>query len=115
MYNYYKTNQARQMREYMDARIKEVEKEMESMKKDFIKFQRKNNYYDPDRQLESTIRYMANMQTAATNVAPGLIMTIMPAQPAKPRNDSDDGTRNAGRQEGLPSSASKPEERFSSA
>ena len=63
MYNYYKTNQARQMREYMDARIKEVEKEMESMKKDFIKFQRKNNYYDPDRQLESTIRYMANMQT----------------------------------------------------
>lgn len=62
MYNAYKTNQARQMREYIDVRIAEVNKEMESMKAEFVKFQRNNNFYDPEIQLESTIKYMSNLQ-----------------------------------------------------
>ena len=62
MYNAYKTNQARQMREFIDTRIKEVKIEMDSLKNEFIKFQRKNDFYEPTVQLESALRYMSSMQ-----------------------------------------------------
>ena len=58
---------------------------------------------------------MPSTHPAATIVAPGLIMNIMPLQPAKPRNDSPACTRNAGRHAGLPSISSRPDDRFSSA
>lgn len=62
MYNAYKTDQARQMREFVDTRIKEVKVEMDSIKKEFVKFQRKNDFYEPTVQLESALRYLSSLQ-----------------------------------------------------
>ena len=62
MYNAYKTNQARQTREYIDSRIEEINKEIEVKKKEFVKFQRKNDFYEPGVQLESSLRYLTNLQ-----------------------------------------------------
>lgn len=63
MYNAYNTNQAKQSRFYMDARLKEVEHNLDSLEKVFTKFQAENNLYDPEIQLESTVKYLGTLQS----------------------------------------------------
>lgn len=63
MYNAYNTNQAKQSRIYMDARLKEVEHNLDSLEKVFTKFQAENNLYDPEIQLESTVKYLGTLQS----------------------------------------------------
>ena len=63
MYNAYNTNQAKQSRIYMDARLKEVEHNLDSLEKVFTKFQTENNLYDPEIQLESTVKYLGTLQS----------------------------------------------------
>ena len=63
MYNAYNTNQARQSREYMDERLLEVRNNIDSLEKVFTEFQSKNNLYDPEIQLESTVKYLGTLQS----------------------------------------------------
>ncbi len=63
MYNAYKTKQARESRLYMDARLKEVEHLIDSLQQEFATFQSKNDFYNPEIQLESTVKYLTSLQT----------------------------------------------------
>lgn len=62
MYNAFKTEQARQAREYFERRIDTCLFVLDSLEKDFTSFQVKNNFYNPDIQLESTIKYLSEQQ-----------------------------------------------------
>ena len=71
-------------------------------------------------QVETSIRrlctyQMSTEQTAATPVASGEIMNIMPAQPKNPSAENTQLTRNEGRQLGLPINSSSMDDRFNSA
>ena len=61
-YNDYKTSQARQSRIYLQARLDSCEKAMLALTKKFSKFQSDNNFYDPEIQMESTIKYLSELQ-----------------------------------------------------
>ncbi len=62
MYNAFKTSQARQSRKYFENRIALCLYTLDSLEDDFTKFQVKNNFYSPDVQLESTIKYLSEQQ-----------------------------------------------------
>lgn len=63
MYNAYKTSQARASRAHMDVRMDEVLFKMDSLQKEFTKFQKDNKYYDPKIQVEMSLRYLSTMQS----------------------------------------------------
>ncbi|MCQ2098351.1 MAG: Wzz/FepE/Etk N-terminal domain-containing protein [Fibrobacter sp.] len=67
-FNAFKTAQARQSREYLDSRLDSCVQTLDSLIRDFVKFQSENNYYDPDVQLESTLRYLSALQTRREEV-----------------------------------------------
>jgi uncharacterized protein involved in exopolysaccharide biosynthesis len=62
MYNAFKTEQASQARQYFETRIDTCLFVLDSLEDDFTKFQVKNNFYSPDIQLESTIKYLSGQQ-----------------------------------------------------
>lgn len=61
-FNAYKTSEARQSREYFQTRLDSCEKVLDSLTKEFSKFQSENNFYDPEIQMESTIKYLSDLQ-----------------------------------------------------
>lgn len=63
MFNAFKTRQATQSREYFDKRIALCLQNLDSLQKDFVKFQSENNFYDPDIQMETTIKYLSELQS----------------------------------------------------
>ena len=56
-FNAFKTAQARQSRIYFQSRLDSCERQLDSLMKEFVKFQVDNNFYDPEVQLESTLKY----------------------------------------------------------
>lgn len=62
MYNAFKTAQARQSREYFESRINKCLITLDSLQNDFVKFQVKNNFYEPSIQMESTIKYLGEQE-----------------------------------------------------
>ena len=69
MYNHFKTSQARQSRLYMNQRLEEVEKRIDSLEKEFVNFQEDNNIYSPDVQAEGTMKYLADLQAERNMVS----------------------------------------------
>jgi len=61
-FNAFKTKQARQSREYFQSRLDSCEHVLDSLLKDFVDFQVKNNVYEPGIQLEATIKYLSELQ-----------------------------------------------------
>ena len=68
MYNSFKTTQARQSRQYMDARLAEVEQVIDSLLDAFSKFQADNDFYDPEVQVEATMKYLSSLQAERDGV-----------------------------------------------
>ncbi|MCQ2055406.1 MAG: Wzz/FepE/Etk N-terminal domain-containing protein [Fibrobacter sp.] len=63
-FNVFKTSQARQSREYFQSRLDSCEHELDSLLADFVDFQVKNNVYEPTVQMEATIKYLSELQSA---------------------------------------------------
>lgn len=61
-FNAYKTSQARQSRLYFQQRLDSCEKVLNALLEKFSKFQAENNFYDPEIQMESTIKYLSDLQ-----------------------------------------------------
>ena len=68
-FNAFKTAQARQSRIYFQSRLDSCEHALDSLLKDFVKFQVDNNFYDPNVQLESTIKYLGALQAKREEVS----------------------------------------------
>ena len=68
-FNAFKTAQARQSREYFQSRLDSCEHALDSLLEDFVKFQVENDFYDPEIQLESTLKYMSSLQAKREEVA----------------------------------------------
>lgn len=68
-FNAFKTAQARQSRVYFQSRLDSCEKTLDSLMKDFVDFQVENNFYDPEIQLESTIKYLGELQAKREEVS----------------------------------------------
>lgn len=68
-FNAFKTSQARQSRLYFQSRLDSCERTMDSLLADFAKFQVDNDFYDPDVQMEATIKYMGELQAKREEVA----------------------------------------------
>jgi capsule polysaccharide export protein KpsE/RkpR len=68
-YNAYKTAQARQSRIYLEQRLDSCTKELNGLLKKFAKFQADNNFYDPEIQMESTIKYLSELQTKREDIS----------------------------------------------
>ena len=62
-FNAFKTAQAKQAREYFQLRLDSCEKALDSLMNGFVKFQVENDFYDPEIQMESTIKYLGQLQT----------------------------------------------------
>lgn len=62
-FNAFKTAQARQSREYFQLRLDSCEHALDSLLKGFVDFQVKNNFYSPEIQMESTIKYLSELQS----------------------------------------------------
>ena len=62
MYNSYMTGKARHSREYMEERLEIERKSMDSLQQEFVKFQTENSFYDPEIQLEATMKYLSTLQ-----------------------------------------------------
>ncbi len=69
MFNAFKTMQAKQSREYFESRIALNLKTMDSLQNAFVQFQSENNFYDPEIQMEATIKYLSELQTERQAVA----------------------------------------------
>jgi uncharacterized protein involved in exopolysaccharide biosynthesis len=67
-YNAFKNTQAKQSREYFDERLTLCLQILDSLKNEFVDFQVKNYFYEPQVQLESTVKYLANLQTVRDEV-----------------------------------------------
>ena len=67
-FNAFKTKQARQSREYFQSRLDSCEHALDSLLKDFVDFQVKNNVYEPNVQLEATIKYLSELQAMREEV-----------------------------------------------
>lgn len=63
MYSAFKTAQARQSRLYIDQRLSEVRSRLDSLERQFVDFQEKNHVYDPEIQVEGTMKYLSGLQT----------------------------------------------------
>jgi capsule polysaccharide export protein KpsE/RkpR len=61
-FNAFKTKQARQSREYFQSRLDSCEHALDSLLKEFVDFQVNNNVYEPNVQLEATIKYLSELQ-----------------------------------------------------
>ena len=61
-FNAFKTSQARQSRIYFQSRLDSCERVLDSLLVAFAQFQVDNNFYDPEVQLEATIKYMGELQ-----------------------------------------------------
>jgi len=69
MFNAFKTLQAKQSREYFESRIELCLKDLDSLQRDFVKFQTENNFYEPTIQMEATIKYLSALQSEREAVA----------------------------------------------
>ena len=69
MFNAFKTRQAAQGREYFDKRIQLCLHTMDSLMDAFVEFQTKNNFYEPEIQMEATIKYLTTLQTERQAIA----------------------------------------------
>ena len=67
-FNAFKTKQARQSRVYFQSRLDSCEHVLDSLLKDFVDFQVKNNVYEPNVQLEATIKYLSELQAMREEV-----------------------------------------------
>jgi capsule polysaccharide export protein KpsE/RkpR len=67
-FNAFKTKQARQSREYFQSRLDSCEHALDSLIKDFVDFQVSNNVYEPNVQLEATIKYLSELQAMREEV-----------------------------------------------
>ena len=77
MYNNYKTTQARVSRQYIQERLEREERAIDSLQEVFVKFQTENNFYDPEIQLEATMKYLGTMQSTRDAVAQELAFEKM--------------------------------------
>lgn len=68
-FNAFKTSQARQSRMYFQSRLDSCVHVLDSLINDFVKFQQENNVYDPEIQLESTLKYLTTLQTRREEVS----------------------------------------------
>lgn len=68
-FNAFKTAQARQSRIYFQSRLDSCERNIDSLLNDFVKFQVENNFYDPEVQLEATIKYLSELQAKREEVS----------------------------------------------
>lgn len=68
-FNAFKTSQARQSRLYFQSRLDSCTHALDSLIDDFVKFQKDNNIYDPEIQLESTLKYLTTLQTRREEVS----------------------------------------------
>ena len=68
-FNAFKKAQARQTRIYFQSRLDSCEHALDSLVAEFVKFQVDNNFYDPDIQLESTIKYLGALQAKREEVS----------------------------------------------
>ena len=67
-FNVFKTNQARQSRQYFQGRLDSCEHVLDSVLNSFVDFQVKNNVYEPSVQLETTIKYLSELQAMREEV-----------------------------------------------
>ena len=67
-FNAFKTKQARQSREYFQSRLDSCEHALDSLLKEFVDFQVNNNVYEPNVQLEATIKYLSELQAMREEV-----------------------------------------------
>ena len=67
-FNAFKTKQARQSREYFQSRLDSCEHVLDSLLKEFVDFQVNNNVYEPNVQLEATIKYLSELQAMREEV-----------------------------------------------
>lgn len=68
-FNAFKTAQARQSRVYFQGRLDSCEHVLDSLMKEFVDFQVKNNFYNPEIQMESTLKYLSALQAKREEVA----------------------------------------------
>ncbi|SHL44272.1 lipopolysaccharide biosynthesis protein [Fibrobacter sp. UWEL] len=68
-FNAFKTSQARQSRLYFQSRLDSCTHTLDSLIDDFVKFQEENNIYDPEVQLESTLKYLSTLQSRREEVS----------------------------------------------
>ncbi|MCQ2124880.1 MAG: Wzz/FepE/Etk N-terminal domain-containing protein [Fibrobacter sp.] len=68
-FNAFKTAQARQSRLYLDSRLDSCLHTLDSLMASFVKFQEENNFYDPEVQLESTLKYLTTLQSRREEIA----------------------------------------------
>ena len=69
LFNAFKTEQARQSRVYFQVRLDSCERAMDSLINAFVDFQVKNNVYEPNVQLEATIKYLSELQVVREEVS----------------------------------------------
>lgn len=67
-FNAFKTKQAKQSREFFQTRLDSCERVLDSLISDFVDFQVKNNVYDPNVQLGTTIKYLSELQAMREGV-----------------------------------------------
>ena len=67
-FNAFKTKQARQSREYFQTRLDSCYRTLDSLLGEFVDFQVKNNVYEPNVQLEATIKYLSELQAMREEV-----------------------------------------------
>ena len=67
-FNAFKTKQARQSREYFQTRLDSCEHVLDSLLNSFVDFQVTNNVYEPNVQLEATIKYLSELQAMREEV-----------------------------------------------
>lgn len=69
MFNAFKTKQAKQSREYFESRIALCLKDLDSLQQAFVKYQMDNDFYEPQVQMEATIKYLTTLQTERQGVS----------------------------------------------
>jgi len=67
-FNAFKTKQARQSRLYFQSRLDSCEHVLDSLLNAFVDFQVANNVYEPNVQLEATIKYLSELQAMREEV-----------------------------------------------
>ena len=67
-FNAFKTKQARQSREYFQTRLDSCEHVLDSLLNSFVDFQVTNNVYEPNVQLEASIKYLSELQAMREEV-----------------------------------------------
>ena len=77
MYNYYKTSQAKISKQYIEERLEREERAIDSLQEVFVKFQTDNQFYDPEIQLEATMKYLSSLQGSRDMVAQELAFEKM--------------------------------------